>query len=62
MRFHRLLDEREIGGRVRQAGSLIDYRGPPVGHLEPLEIGAHDEWIEAMKWEGSTAIETRAAA
>ena len=62
MRFHRLLEEREIDGRLRQIGSLIDYRGPPVSHFEPLDIAEHNAWIEAMRWRGSFPDESRAAA
>jgi len=62
MQFHRLLEEREIRGRLRPAGSLIDYRGPPVGHFEPLDVAQHSAWVEAMRWKGSFADESRAAA
>lgn len=62
MSFHRLLEDRVIAGRMRVAGSLIDYRGPPVSHFEPLDVPEHNRWIEAMKWKVSESDERRAAA
>lgn len=62
MSYHRLLERRAIEGRMRESGSLIDYRGPPVAHLEPLEVRQHSAWIGAMLQQGYFPDEHRAAA
>lgn len=49
MSFHRLLETRVIRGRLREADSLIDYRGPFVPWFEPMEAPAQSAWIAAMR-------------
>jgi hypothetical protein len=49
MSFHRLLEAGIVGGRLRERGSLIDYRGAPVPYLEPLDVAEHNAWLAAMR-------------
>ena len=49
MSYHRLIEPREIDGRLRPAGTILDYRGDPVGHLEPLDVAEHDRWLAALE-------------
>ena len=62
MSYHRLLEQRMVGGRMREIGSLIDYQGPSVAWLEPLEVPQHSDWIRALRGEGSPRHELRSAA
>ena len=48
MSYHRLLEEGVIAGRLRPAGTLLDYRGAPVPFLEPLDVAEHNLWLAAM--------------
>ena len=48
MSYHRLLEAREIDGRVRLAGALLDYGGAPVPCLEPLGVAQHSVWLRAL--------------
>ena len=60
MSYHRLLERRFIDGRLREAGSLIDYRGPLAPWLEPLDVRAHGAWLDALRT-GAFQPERRAA-
>lgn len=62
MSFHRLLDAGVIGGRLRETGALIDYRGAPVPYLEPLDVAEHNAWLAAMQAREEAHDELRAAA
>lgn len=48
MSYHRLLEPREIEGRLRPEGTLLDYAGMPVPFLEPLDVAEHGRWLAAM--------------
>lgn len=49
MSYHRLLETKIVDDRFREAGALIDYRGPPVSHFEPLDVREHGAWLETMR-------------
>lgn len=62
MSFHRLTQTGIIRGRLRERGSLIDYRGAPVPYLEPLDVAGHNAWLAAMRARVPDYAEGRAAA
>ena len=62
MRYHRLLETKIVNDRFREAGALIDYRGPPVPHFEPLDVREHGVWLGAMRYMNPPQDEARAAA
>lgn len=62
MSYHRLLRRHRIGGRLRERDALIDYAGPPVAHLEPLDAREQAAWLDVLKRTKSHRDETRAAA
>ena len=62
MSYHRLLETKIVDDRFREAGALIDYRGPPVPHFEPLDVRDHGAWLGAMHHMNPLYDEARAAA
>jgi len=62
MSFHRLLETGIVGGRLRERGALIDYRGAPVPYLEPLDVAEHNAWLIAMRVRRAIPAATRAPA
>jgi hypothetical protein len=47
MSYHRLTEAREIDGRLRPAGTILDHQGAPVAFLEPLDVAEHTAWLTA---------------
>lgn len=62
MSYHRLLAARKVGGRMREAGSLIDHRGPLVPWLEPLDVREHSAWLGHLETARSQRDALRRAA
>ena len=61
MSFHRLLEAGIVSGKRREAGALIDYRGPPVPDLEPLDVPEHNAWLAATQRQGAACDRREAA-
>ncbi|HTU10772.1 MAG TPA: hypothetical protein VMG08_07705 [Allosphingosinicella sp.] len=62
MSYHRLLERTIVDGRFREAGALIDHRGPPAAHFEPLDVREHGLWLRATRSARPARDERRAAA
>jgi hypothetical protein len=45
MSYHRLVEAFRFCGRMRPAGTIIDYSGPMIPELEPLDVKEHSAWI-----------------
>lgn len=46
--YHRLTEPREIDGRLRPAGTILDWQGAPQPFLEPLDAAAQARWVAAF--------------